>query len=80
MAIYLDIYKVAEETEHADFDFATTDGRRGSLRLNKVTGDVTARTPMLGDDKGAMFARAARKVGQAWQEGGALPEKLVWAS
>ena len=79
MAVYIDILRDHEDDSHALYRFELTDGRSGELRIEKKTGEITLTRKMEGDADGLMFARAFRKVRQAW-ESGKFPGKLVWAS
>ena len=80
MAAYLDILKIDEQPQYAEYSFATTDDRRGVLRFDKETGKAELKEPMVGDTEGVNYARAVRKITLAWRGNKALPVTLVWAS
>lgn len=79
MAVYIDILKVAEDKTEARYKFVLTDDRQGELLLEKKSGEITLSRALDGDEQGLLFARAARKVRTAW-ENGEIPMRLIWAS
>jgi hypothetical protein len=79
MAFYIKIQKTREDDASVRYAFEGDASRRGLLELNKKTGEATLIEPMLGDQQGHWFNRAAVKVTRAWREG-SLPDELEWAS
>ena len=78
MAIYIEIEKLSEDDDGAEYTFASTEGNGGTLRLNKRSG-LTQLVMSKGDPEQRLYGRAAHKVRVAW-EGGTCPDRLVWAS
>lgn len=79
MAVYIDILKIAEDESQAVYRFVLTDERDGELILEKKSGEIVLSRALDGDEKGLLFARAAKKVRGAW-ENGECPMRLIWAS
>jgi hypothetical protein len=87
----IDIRKVEDSAEAAEFEFSSPDAVQGSigrLRLEKTAGAISllcAISAPRPDDRfpgwhtpDALFRRAAHKVWLAWKEG-SLPNTLTWA-
>jgi hypothetical protein len=79
MAFYIEIDKISENADEAIYDFSDSEARKGRLRLDKASGDVTEVVAAPGDVHGRRFQRAAVKVVRHWKEG-QLPDKTCWAS
>lgn len=79
MAVYIDILKITEDDSQAFYKFVLTDERQGELVLEKKSGEIKLSRALEGDENGLLFARAAKKVRGAW-ENGECPKRLVWAS
>jgi hypothetical protein len=80
MAIYIEIKKVAESPDSAEYSFGLGAGPEGRLILRKATGEVELLSahPDDSESKG-FFSRAAHKVRSHWKKG-ELPELTCWAS
>jgi len=74
MAFCISIDKVAEDDLSVEYEFEDF-GRRGRLRLEKQTGQITALTSASSN----IDQRAARKVWKHW-EAGNFPDHTQWAS
>ena len=81
MAVLIDIKRLVEEDNHADYSFTVSEARQvGILRINRTTGEVSLVRPMEGPESADVhFHRAAHKIKQHWKQG-SLPEAAVWAS
>jgi hypothetical protein len=79
MAIYIEIRKVMEQEVFADFVCSLVDGRKGRIRLDKMTGDISLLEAIPGDTENRLFSRASHKLKKHWSLG-EIPEKTSWAS
>ncbi len=82
MAVYLAnlaITLITQTERAAEYEFATTEGRCGSLRLTLEAGTIELVNAMPGSEGEAHFARAAHKVRSHWRKG-ELPTRTCWAS
>lgn len=79
MAFYIEIKKVKDNSDYAEYTFWADNSRPGKLKLDKATGEVHAIEHAPGDEPKALFSRAAHKVKKHWSAG-ELPETTCWAS
>lgn len=79
MAFYIQILKIEESGNKAMYRFHGDAGTAGVFEIDKSTGESKLVEPMAGDDRGAVYNRAAITVVREWREG-RLPDFLEWAS
>jgi len=80
MAFYIDINKITENNQFADYQFISQpDKKRGKLRLNKKTGQVRLLKTVNSIPKDNISQRAAVKLIKHWREGH-LPNSTCWVS
>ena len=80
MAVYISIKKVADEPDHADFEFEMLESNGvGLLRVWKESGEIEALRELDPDPKRGFLARARRKLWLHWKAG-EYPEQTCWAS
>lgn len=79
MAFYVRIEKRSETAELAVYEYWSHEDSRGTLQLNKSSGEVSPLQNIAGDEQGNLFMRAAMKLRREWKEG-RLPEVTEWAS
>ncbi len=77
--MYIPIRKVDDQEFHVDFSYGIDDQQDGVLRVQKGTGDISIIRPASGDERLAIYMRAARKMKQHWLKG-EYPESTCWAS
>lgn len=79
MALYVMIRKVREAEDAVEYAFGPDESRVGRLRLDKSNGQVSLLEPAPGDEREALYLRAASKVVTHWTAG-ELPDVTCWAS
>jgi len=79
MGFYVRIVKAAEDENSATYRFEDSFGAAGTLRFSKRDATTSLLTPMPGDDKKQLFARAAAKLRKEWAAG-RMPDLTEWAS
>ncbi|QHI99151.1 hypothetical protein GT347_14905 [Xylophilus rhododendri] len=79
MTFYVKLEKQVENEVSAVYPFWSMVGSVGSLEVSKNSGEITLLKPVLNDNHGRLFIRAAAKLKREWQEG-LFPEIIEWAS
>jgi PIN domain nuclease of toxin-antitoxin system len=80
MAFYIDINKLTEDEQFAEYQFISmSDEKKGLLRLNKKTGEVILLKSVHQIPKDRISQRAAARLIKHWRDG-YLPKSTCWAS
>ncbi len=57
MAVFIEIERITQSDDHADYRFSLVDGRNGLLRFDRKTGESRLLTPMSGDEPPHCYER-----------------------
>ena len=80
MAFYIDINKITENEQFAEYQFTSMgDEKKGLLRLDKNTGKVILLKSVTQIPSDSISQRAAVKLIKHWRDG-YLPKSTCWAS
>ncbi len=79
MALFIEINKVAENSEAALYAFCTDLGNAGKVSINKQTGECFVIEEPEDDKECILAIRVGIKLTQHWKKG-EYPEKTCWAS
>jgi hypothetical protein len=73
MAVYIYIWRSAEDAQHVYYSFSPEDGVVGVMRIARKTGNMDLITPCPGDETNTFYQCACKAVWNGWSVG-KLPE------
>lgn len=79
MALFIDISKIAEDSDEALYSFCTDLGNSGKVSIKKKTGECFVIEAPENDRENILSIRVGVKLTQHWQKG-EHPEKTCWVS
>lgn len=79
MAFYIDLVKIKENDNNAQYKFYTSEDNAGIIEIRKSDGYVSEIESAPDDNLARLFDRSAWALMRHWKKG-EYPEKTCWAS
>jgi hypothetical protein len=79
VAFYVKIEKLSESAAFVEYKYSADGLKFGRLHMDRSSGECSVVQALEGDEKAALYMRAAAKLRSEWRKG-VVPDVTEWAS